>query len=131
MRRLVFSLTVWVGVVGAPALLDLEPRAHAGYQPVAGGSVSAVRLDVFADADVPDTPRKPNAHVEPEALHHPAPGGATTSVQVGPGGNGPPPGLLPPADLPPAEVVAYVREPAGRRYRFRFIESVLDPPRPG
>ena len=131
MRRFLIRALVVVGVLTATAVLDLTPRAAAGYLTVAAPAASAS----LGDSD-PTSPTEPSpvAHrlVLKDGLPVAVPqqsGGMSTTGSSQSGGDGPVTGIVSTIELPTDGRVVYYREPSSQLQLSQFIDPLLDPPR--
>jgi len=136
LRRFLLQALASVGVLTALAVLDLGPRASAGYLSMASTQAGA-EFDVGASAE---TGSDSLLKVDPERVYHvqePNPqGDLARGASTVPSPSNPSLLLLVAADLSPAKplpscVVVYFREPSDSLQLSAFIDSLLDPPRVG
>lgn len=132
MRRFLIRALVAVGVLAAIAVLDLTPRAAAGYLTVAAPAASA---SLGADDDPADSHNpSPVAHrLTPKfglPVASPQQSGGMSSTSTGSSGaDGPTSGTVSQVEPPIDGMTVYYREPDISFDLSRFIDSILDPPR--
>jgi len=124
---------VALATLAALAVVGSGPRAAAAYLPSAGtGSWDRVGLEsgdqpsVSPDRVAPDSDRD---GLPSQTSQHT--GGGMTPPGSTTGGDHPPAGYLPCAGLSPDGLVVYFREPVAVLDLSTFVDSLLDPPRPG
>jgi hypothetical protein len=129
-RFLILALAS-VGVLIASAILDVGSRASAAYL-----STSTRSAGTTAGAGTPtdETPTNP-FRVKGERLDLRLFANLPTSAGTSSSGNGPSSPSIPCADLPlkeppPSHLVVYFREPSARFKLTKYVDSILDPPRP-
>jgi hypothetical protein len=121
-----------MGVLTAAAVVELSPRAAAGYLTVATPQTSTSLGAESGDTD-PSAPSPiANRLYWQQSLPYFTPSQSNGMTSTGTGGSstdGPPSGMTLLTDLPVGGMAVYYREPSSRLELSRFIDTVLDPPR--
>jgi hypothetical protein len=128
-RRFLTRALASVAVLTALAVLDLGPRASAAYLSAAdrsAGSCSLPDAPPTAPADSPNARQRDGQHA---FANQPA-GTGTTNTTGGSSGPNAPAAELPPKEPPAGQLVVYLREPAVHLELSKYVDSILDPPRP-
>ena len=121
-----------MGILAAVAVLDLTPRAAAGYLTVAAPAASTT---LGIDSGPCDSPSpSPVAHRLGQKFGLPAAapqqsGGMSTTGTGNTGGDSPISGVILHRELSAESRPVYYREPINSLALSRFIDSILDPPR--